>query len=659
MSFIPVSSKIFDLRTFTKSKQPIAPPEPGYVLIKVQTAVLHPDGDGIEGIGIVIKSGVTSWRLEKARVNYIQTDKRFQGFISNYVVCLAKTCVISRTPGVHFYNPLTVIMLKEAICSGGHKNVIHTSNDKIINEMLHKICGFLGINLVNTGDYIVEGAIEEIKPSILLVGDSELDLSLFNSFPEGSEMVVYREVNEISGISPSEIIFKGKKIRGLNFSKWFDGLSMKHRYEYLHFIEDHSEIFRQEAKNIYLTEIMAGADLLRERRQVEIRELFFDNIDNNDEEASFDPAEAVESGLNSKPYTREEHKSSENPDLGIFGTTVSYSTSSYEEIKQQGDCSIPDCSKNLSVNMLIIDDTISSEEVLNDTSTRLADANAESKVDPRTNPEYQPLYEIISQCENPRVAQAFAELPVINQDEFEIEDEVVLSYTVKLLPDHSVYEGQVNQYGQLHGFGKRHYSDGSLYFGLWEFGQASVYGHYVSSELEVYIGEWAVGLCHGNGRLQKANGDVLEGVFHKGKLEGKGSEVKQFEKYTGEFQDGVRHGHGTILWNDNVEYCGEFKNGVMFGEGKVTYPTKVFTGIFEGHEATGEMLYADGSKFIGSITNLVEEGEGEYEANGTKRKCVMTHGELRFLEEIHKKSSENSEDSDDSDDKSSKKSSDD
>ena len=50
---------------------------------------------------------------------------------------------------MHLYNPLTVLMLKEVIIKGNHKNVIHSSNDEVINRLLQRLCRYFKVNFSN------------------------------------------------------------------------------------------------------------------------------------------------------------------------------------------------------------------------------------------------------------------------------------------------------------------------------------------------------------------------------------------------------------------------------------------------------------------------------------------------------------------------------
>lgn len=43
--------------------------------------------------------------------------------------------------------------------------------------------------------------------------------------------------------------------------------------------------------------------------------------------------------------------------------------------------------------------------------------------------------------------------------------------------------------------------------------------------------------------------------------------------YTGEIQNGIPHGVGTITWPDGTTYTGEWREGKMEGGGEITWPS--------------------------------------------------------------------------------------
>ena len=64
-------------------------------------------------------------------------------------------------------------------------------------------------------------------------------------------------------------------------------------------------------------------------------------------------------------------------------------------------------------------------------------------------------------------------------------------------------------------------------------------------------------------------------------MDGHGTEdLKDGDKYVGEWIDGLKHGKGTLFFSDGGEYVGEFKDGEQHGHGILTY-------------SNGEMLVGD------------------------------------------------------------------
>ena len=54
-------------------------------------------------------------------------------------------------------------------------------------------------------------------------------------------------------------------------------------------------------------------------------------------------------------------------------------------------------------------------------------------------------------------------------------------------------------------------------------------------------------------------------------MDGHGTEdLKDGDKYVGEWIDGLKHGKGTLFFSDGREYVGEFKDGEQHGQGNHT-----------------------------------------------------------------------------------------
>ena len=154
----------------------------------------------------------------------------------------------------------------------------------------------------------------------------------------------------------------------------------------------------------------------------------------------------------------------------------------------------------------------------------------------------------------------------------------------------------------------------------------------------VRIGQWRYGQFTGWGRESRRNGEVLEGRFTNGKVNGKGifTTVKG-NKYVGDILNNRLHGKGKLA-TKNVQYTGDFKNNKMDGKGKIIFNNGhqyegdfrenqingngKFTwqngDVYEGNMLKGKMngwgtyTYAsNGQKYIGNFVNGVKRGDGK------------------------------------------------
>nr|XP_045006999.1 radial spoke head 1 homolog isoform X1 [Jaculus jaculus] len=132
------------------------------------------------------------------------------------------------------------------------------------------------------------------------------------------------------------------------------------------------------------------------------------------------------------------------------------------------------------------------------------------------------------------------------------------------------YEGERNEAGQRHGYGKTRLPNGDMYEGSYEFGKR-----------------------HGQGTYKFKNGAQYTGNYFKNKKHGQGTFIyPDGSKYKGEWADDQRHGQGTFYYVNNDTYTGEWFSNQRHGQG--TY------------------VYADtGSKYVGSWVNGQQEGAAE------------------------------------------------
>lgn len=165
------------------------------------------------------------------------------------------------------------------------------------------------------------------------------------------------------------------------------------------------------------------------------------------------------------------------------------------------------------------------------------------------------------------------------------------------------YNGDVNAAGQPHGSGHMDYNLNGyfgVYDGLWSNGKRCGKGHYhqVSKSARRYVydynGEWLDDKEHGYGTAMNSS----EKGMHCTTVS---------ETYTGEFREGMRHGHGVIV-EDNFD--GSFRDGQNRFEGEFV------DGKIVGH---GTWDYANGDHFEGEFVNGYKNGHGIYTfANGLK-----------------------------------------
>jgi hypothetical protein len=140
------------------------------------------------------------------------------------------------------------------------------------------------------------------------------------------------------------------------------------------------------------------------------------------------------------------------------------------------------------------------------------------------------------------------------------------------------YEGQLNEAGLPHGYGKQLCRNGDVYEGSWYEGKPHGRGVYRYVSGAFYDGEFEMGIRHGRGRYAYVNGQLYDGMWVKGKRQGQGKLISnrnvpadQCDVYEGEFSDGNQEGKGTLRYGNGDVYTGQFKQGLRSGLGILTY----------------------------------------------------------------------------------------
>jgi len=245
-------------------KVEVPKPRFGQVLIKMERSVINPSDlstlvgqynpesqpnipyiPGREGSGTVVSSGggFMSWSLLGKRVA-LSGDHLWAEYAAvDATNCLPIPADVSFEEGsAAFVNPLTVLALVEISVTGGHKTILHTAAASALGKMLIKHAKNNGVSVI-----CVVRKEEQIKECIdagatLVLSTSEPDFesklkemtanhncrlgfdavsgdltgTILSAMPNGSEIQIYGGLSgkPVGNVSPTELIFKGKKLCG-------------------------------------------------------------------------------------------------------------------------------------------------------------------------------------------------------------------------------------------------------------------------------------------------------------------------------------------------------------------------------------------------------------------------------------------------------------
>ncbi|CAA0104636.1 Uncharacterised protein [Halioglobus japonicus] len=130
----------------------------------------------------------------------------------------------------------------------------------------------------------------------------------------------------------------------------------------------------------------------------------------------------------------------------------------------------------------------------------------------------------------------------------------------------------------------------------------------------IYTGDIQNGLLHGEGTLRWPEGSFYEGAFKDGLLHGQGEYVDvSGNRYVGQFIEGQFSGRGTIQLKDGGIYEGQTKGWQMDGEGEYRFERSVYRGTFEEDALTGQGEYLEDGELMyrGSFRDWTFHGDGE------------------------------------------------
>ena len=171
-----------------------------------------------------------------------------------------------------------------------------------------------------------------------------------------------------------------------------------------------------------------------------------------------------------------------------------------------------------------------------------------------------------------------------------------------------IYQGDLNYEGQRHGIGK------------------CTTPHYV------LIGQWKNDKFSGWGRESRANGEVYEGRYENGLLNGKGIFLNDKNcKYVGDFMNTKRWGKGDLT-TDKIHYEGHFYNNQIHGNGRIKFLREgiEYKGTFKNDKIDGYGVFKwkNGDIYEGQVRSGRMHGFGKYKyKNGQVYKGVFNNGD--------------------------------
>ncbi len=143
---------------------------------------------------------------------------------------------------------------------------------------------------------------------------------------------------------------------------------------------------------------------------------------------------------------------------------------------------------------------------------------------------------------------------------------------------------------------------------------------------DIYVGVVKNGKPNGKGKYKSAIGETYEGFFKDGFLHGQGKAysvknvgdgrnrvINEGDYYVGEFDNGARHGKGTLTNKSrNYSYTGDFVNGKKDGQGEEISGGNIYKGPFKKgmYEGIGTRQYQDGSSYTGRFEEGSWNGKG-------------------------------------------------
>lgn len=136
------------------------------------------------------------------------------------------------------------------------------------------------------------------------------------------------------------------------------------------------------------------------------------------------------------------------------------------------------------------------------------------------------------------------------------------------------------------------------------------------------MGGWQADERHGFGVMKYSNGDVYQGDFRKGDIQGQGTKIfASGRSYKGAWVEGRREGFGTMTYPDGETYVGEYLRNRKHGNGKITYANgSTYEGTFVANKRQGKGVFHTRDKkgrpcsYRGPFDDDLEHGHGVWKS---------------------------------------------
>jgi len=187
------------------------------------------------------------------------------------------------------------------------------------------------------------------------------------------------------------------------------------------------------------------------------------------------------------------------------------------------------------------------------------------------------------------------------------------------------------------GWGRKSMRNGEIMEGKFIKGKLNGKGIYKNSTC-IYEGEFLDSKKNGKGELRTKK-YIYNGDFENDQFNGEGiiEFLEEGSKYKGNFVKNEICGKGTFEWKNGDIYEGDMKKGKMDGFGKFTFNDgKIYEGEYKNgiKQGKGKLIYPGNRIYDGYFDKGLPEGEGIYIENDKKFKVLFSQGKfIRYLDE--------------------------